>query len=583
MKRQHAFFALSVGIAIFSMFFGAGNVVFPLLLGEQTGNQIGMALLGVSLTAVGAPLLGLFGCVLYQGDCKAFFYRIGAFPGLILVVLLMALLGPIGVMPRCFIVAYSAMESNFPNLPLSTFSIISGVIALLLIAKRNWVLPLLGKFLSPILILLLALIVGIGLYNLPELARSDFTPWGAFQTGLVSGYYMMDLLAALFFAISIWILLKEKWHTELSDHTKDPVLMRIYVIASLIGGACLAFAYIGLGVCAAGAQTVIQEAPPEQALSALAIHILGPGLAIAANSVIALACLTTVMSLAVAIGDVIHSEMEDTPLGERLRYRYDVMMVIIIGVTVAFTNMGFSKIMGFLGPIVTAVYPAIIVLTICNILHKLYGFKSIKLPFYAVLLITLLFQVMPVSAAPQLLEFVVEGTEDAPVLSPDTLALKLDQEYVIVLQNPFENPLMLQYGALGQSVSTQYLQGTGNLSQTGLMLLPETQLVWHFYTKTPGIFDWGISNNSSQPEHKPGKIVIAALPTPEAIETLQNVQTEEPEKGKTKKKQKSKEEKAAQKETKSDKHAKKSLESYTTSKKQLAKQKQAEKNTSRLK
>ncbi len=65
MKLPSIAIAWSTGIAIFSMFFGSGNVVFPLLLGKMTGEQIPWALLGLTITAVGAPLLGLLGSVLF--------------------------------------------------------------------------------------------------------------------------------------------------------------------------------------------------------------------------------------------------------------------------------------------------------------------------------------------------------------------------------------------------------------------------------------------------------------------------------------------------------------------------------------
>lgn len=103
------------------MFFGSGNVVFPLLLGQMAGEKIPWALIGLIITAVGAPLLGLLGSVLFEGDCKKFFYRIGIIPGYIVVILLLALLGPIGVMPRCFIVAYGAIVPYFPDLSLWLF------------------------------------------------------------------------------------------------------------------------------------------------------------------------------------------------------------------------------------------------------------------------------------------------------------------------------------------------------------------------------------------------------------------------------------------------------------------------------
>lgn len=518
MKIRHTALVVSIGVAIFSMFFGAGNVVFPLLLGQQTGNQVGMALLGVILTAVGAPLLGLFGCVLFAGDCKAFFYRIGKIPGFFLVLLMVALLGPLGVMPRCFTVAYGAVHVYFPDLSLLVFSLMAGLLTLVLIAQRRWVLPILGNVLSPLLILLLAIIVVIGLYEMPELPQSSYTAVEAFKAGLVAGYYMMDLLAALFFAVSIWMLLQEKWHTK-ANHLQDPALMHVYVKASFIGGALLALAYLGLSICAAGFQEVIAQAKPEQALSALAIHLLGPHLALLANAAIALACLTTVMGLTVAIGDVIHVEMEGTPLAQKIRYRYDVMICVIIAVTVLFSNLGFSGIMRFLSPVVSLVYPAIIVLTLCNILNKLYQFPYVKFPFYATLLITLLLTAANVQAAPDLIAFKIEGTTDKPHLEPKNVTLLPEHEYVFMFSNQHEDNMQIQYGGFGQTVITAYVKGTSHVTQDSMLVFPNTQITWHFHTTAAGEFPLTVSNLGQNSQGEVGKIAIVApapVPAPEA-------------------------------------------------------------------
>jgi LIVCS family branched-chain amino acid:cation transporter len=105
-----------------------------------------------------------------------------------------------------------------------------------------------------------------------------------------------------------------------------------------------------------------------------------------ANIAIGLACITTVMSLAVAVVDVIHVEIMNTKVGAKIPFSYGWMMVITMIITVIFSNLGFTSIMKFLHPIMVVCYPAIIMLTLCNILYKLYGFQYVKLPVYGTLL-----------------------------------------------------------------------------------------------------------------------------------------------------------------------------------------------------
>ncbi len=388
MKLPSIAIAWSTGIAIFSMFFGSGNVVFPLLLGQMTGDEIPWALVGLTITAVGAPLLGLLGSVLFEGDCKQFFYRIGAVPGYLVVLILLALLGPIGVMPRCFIVAYGAVQPYFPTLSLTVFSIIAGIVTLLLLIRREFILSVLGLFLSPILILTLLIIIGVSIFAPGEIVTSQHTPWSAFVEGLAVGYDVMDLLASIFFSVSIWLLLKEKLHIENENQVKTQ-LVPTYVVSSLIGGGLLGIIYVGLCYSAAVHHQALTQAVPEQILAVLAVHLLGPKLALVANLAISLACITTVMSLAVAVVDVIHVELMNTNIGAKIPYSYGWMMFITIVITVVFSTFGFSTIMGFLHPLMEIGYPAIIVLTICNILYKLFGFAYVKIPVYGTFLVML--------------------------------------------------------------------------------------------------------------------------------------------------------------------------------------------------
>lgn len=391
MKLSTFTISCSTGIAIFSMFFGSGNVVFPLLLGAHTGNQVMWALFGLTITAVGAPLLGLLSSVLFEGDCKEFFYRIGKIPGYLVVLLILALLGPVGVMPRCFTVAHAAVTTYFPDLTLFMFSLICGAITLLLLWRREYVLPILGLWLSPILIITLLVIIGVGLYHAPALPVTGYTPMKATLEGLLVGYNTMDLLASIVFSVSIWILLKDELAMFGEEGAKKK-LVPTYIWASVMGGGLLGVIYIGLSYIASAHSEVLQNGTPVRILADLAIHLLGNKLGLVANIAIFLACLTTIMSLAMAVVDVLHIEMMNTKLGQKVPYSYGAMMVGTILITVVFSNLGFDKIMAFLGPILETCYPAIIVLAVCNIFYKLYGFDWVKLPVYGTFLATVLWK-----------------------------------------------------------------------------------------------------------------------------------------------------------------------------------------------
>lgn len=210
MKSALKVITWTTGIAIFSMFFGAGNVIFPILLGQQAGDQLVFSLSGLLITAIGGPLLGLFAAVLFEGDSKHFYCRIGEYPGYLLVLLLLFLIGPFAAMPRCITVSYAAMQLYFPDMSLLYFSILSGIIMLLCIVKRDFVLGLLGYILSPVLLISLFMIIFKGLFSQnATLLPSEMSSAEAFLNGLEVGYSTMDLLASIFFSAAVWNLLSE--------------------------------------------------------------------------------------------------------------------------------------------------------------------------------------------------------------------------------------------------------------------------------------------------------------------------------------------------------------------------------------
>src|ERR1700722_11983722 len=93
--------SLSLGLAMFSMFFGAGNVIFPLALGQFAGDKNLYAILGLILTAALIPAAGVFAMILFEGNYKNFFGRLGKVPGFLLAFTTISLLGPLGSTPRC--------------------------------------------------------------------------------------------------------------------------------------------------------------------------------------------------------------------------------------------------------------------------------------------------------------------------------------------------------------------------------------------------------------------------------------------------------------------------------------------------
>lgn len=349
---------LTLSLAIFSMFFGAGNAIFPIILGVTSQSQITWAFLGLFITAIGGPLLGLLGATLFHGRCIDFFNRAGKIPGALLIFVSLALLGPLAVMPRCVTVAYVAFEPIVPSTPMWLFAFAICGISLFCCWQKHFLLPILGKILSPTLILCLLWLIYEGIFSEGTLHANTMGPGEAFTYGLKTGYDTMDLIAAIYFSAGIWALL-ERLHPK-SD--KEAVLLTLK--SGTVACVLLGLIYMGLSFTAAKYSMHLEGIAPEKLMTVLAYHILGPHIGLVANIAIALACLTTIISLAMTLAEVISRD-----LFPALSYR--TTMLGLLGITALMSNVGFGVIMRLLDSSLWIAYPVIIVLTIVNIVSKL--------------------------------------------------------------------------------------------------------------------------------------------------------------------------------------------------------------------
>lgn len=346
---------------MFSMFFGAGNLVFPLVIGTQTLNNANIAMLGLAITGVFVPFLGLVGVILYDGNRSNFFACIGKIPAFFLVFIMLAILGPIGVVPRCIIVAHGAVTSFYSDISLELFSFIFCLLTLVLVWNHDRAIPIIGRILTPLLLLGIILISIAGLFFTNSSSiLSEFSATQAFKTGLIEGYQTMDLLAAFFFSTTTVAYIRANMRSDASPRA----LLKLSLTASLIGAGLIAIVYIGFVALGAQHASTLLEVRPEQMFSAIAGIALGPtAMPIVAITVL-LACLTTAAILAMLFAEFVHEDI--------FRYKFGHHTAIIITLIIAFfvSHLGFGPLRSWIGSILQIAYPALIVLTIANILNK---------------------------------------------------------------------------------------------------------------------------------------------------------------------------------------------------------------------
>lgn len=346
---------LSTGFALFSMFFGSGNLVFPIAVGQQSEGHYLAAAIGILLTGVVVPFLGVFGMMLYQGQILGFFNCFGRIGTLWFSFFALGLMGPFGVLARCLTVAHGALQLLVPGLSLPLASFLLCLTIYFLTVNKRRIVAILGSILTPFLLLSIGMIAFFGLKDSTLLKPAEEGGFEAFKNGFFQGYQTMDLLAAFFF--SAFIL----------NYLKKTAERAVFVKSAFVGAALLAAVYLSLVALGWAYAPQLDGHLPQEMLGRIAFEILGPLAAPCVCTALVLACLTTSIVLTSLFADFLRVEIAKEKLGNKWA------LLITLGIGFLVSTLEFSGIAMFIGPILEAIYPALIVLTLVNIAHKLWG------------------------------------------------------------------------------------------------------------------------------------------------------------------------------------------------------------------
>jgi branched-chain amino acid:cation transporter, LIVCS family len=372
---------ISSGLAIFAMLFGAGNVPMPLLLGRDVGTNIGYGLLGFLLVGALLPLIGFITIMLFEGDYKKFLDKIGTIPSNLVILMCMIMIGPFMGIPRCITLSYASFKTHVPGTSLFLFSIIVAILVFIFAIQKNKVADLLGCYFGPIKIGLLLAIVGKGLLNPVPLINTGISVTNSFMKGIFCGSITGDLLGTIFFSSIIFTGLKN----SLGKSANNKALALAGLKAGGLGVFLLGLVYTGFCFVAAfkGQQLVgVDMADLYTKISAL---ILGEG-GLLADITIITACFGTSIALMTVFSSYLS---RDVFFGQ---VAYLPILITTALISIAISNIGFGGIAMFAGIVFTAIYPALMILAIVNFAHVMFGFKWIKIPFFATLTGTILFQ-----------------------------------------------------------------------------------------------------------------------------------------------------------------------------------------------
>jgi len=367
---------LVYGFAIFAMFFGSGNLVFPLQIGSIGGGNWVFGFAGLLLTGIFLPLMGLFVIKLYQGNYLSFFGEAGKVAQVFLPLIMLSLLGSFGVVPRCITVAYGSLKFLYPQVSLTLFSLFFCFITFFFCLNDKLMVKVLGKWMSPILLGTLIALIAIAVFKAPATATQMIAN-KAFTNGFLTGYQTMDLFAAFFFSSLIFQQIQQE-RPNATPHE----IVRFAIKPSILGALLLAIIYSGLVYLGAHYSFLIENVAPELMLPAIAANAMGGKATLFMAITMFFSCLTT----AVALNNLFARYLcKATRCNENKFY---IFLLLTTGVSFIISLLDFKGIAAFLAPILQLTYPAIIALTVmCIFLRGQQRLKTVTFYLITILIV----------------------------------------------------------------------------------------------------------------------------------------------------------------------------------------------------
>ena len=345
-----------VGFALFSMFFGAGNVIFPPYLGMESGPQWLLGFSAYFIADIGLALLGVF-ALLRVGSSEAVTLRLGKLPAELLMCAIILCIGPMVAIPRTSATTFEmAISPNLSGVSPVLFSVLFFALILALCIKESAVVDIVGKVLTPLLLVGLFAIIIKGIVTplgeiaaLPQIAN-------AAVTGIKAGYQTMDALAALPFGI---IVLQSVTAKGYDSGRKQ---FRVVGGAAVLAGVLLLCVYMGLAYLGATVSAqYTSDIGRAQLIMALVEALMGKVGVILFGVVVGLACVTT----AIALTSSAAAYFAELCRG---KVSYKVFVIAICVFSAVVSNLGLDRIVAVAAPVLDVIYPPTLVLIFISLL-----------------------------------------------------------------------------------------------------------------------------------------------------------------------------------------------------------------------
>ncbi|MDR6226382.1 LIVCS family branched-chain amino acid:cation transporter [Desmospora profundinema] len=360
-----------IGLMLFALFFGAGNMIFPPALGQAAGSNLWPALIGFIITGVGLPLLGVIAVGVSGGNLQAMAGKVHPVFGVIFPTIVYLAIGPMFGIPRTGTVAFEMGASPFLSeglregvWPLFLYTVIFFGLTFWLALNPSKLVGRIGKILTPVLLaLIVMLLIKSWLDPIGGLAKPveayESTP---FVNGFLEGYLTMDTLGALVFGIVVINAIRDRGVTGSRDVARNAIR------AAVVAGVGLAFFYLVLGYLGGTSAVLGESDNGAQILARVSHELFGPVGVLLLGSAVTIACLTT------SVGLVTAASLFFSRLLRVLSYNQVALALCLVSLGVA--NLGLTQIITISVPVLVAVYPIAIVLIILTLLDQVLSVRT---------------------------------------------------------------------------------------------------------------------------------------------------------------------------------------------------------------
>lgn len=351
---------LVTGLALFAMFFGAGNLIFPVMIGVESGVEQVPATIGFMLTGVLLPMAGMIAAATSSSGVLGIIERISHYPGLVFCWLIFLSTGMLYAIPRTAAASFSMSfqaSTGDSHLALFIYTLVFfGIAGYLCLNPRN-VLDRIGGILTPALLILLAVIIITAVATMSPSEAAPIEKYASTPTlkGIFDGYGTLDAIASFVFGVVIIRALRQK------GFQPGRQLFGVTALSGVIAAFFLGLVYFGLSMVGSRVGRLNPDVKDGgEGLAFAAQHLFGPAGRVVLGAIAILACLTT------AIGLVEASTQFFRGLFPQISRPVWVVLHVIISLAIA--NLGLGALVNVIVPVMMFCYPITIMLVVTCIL-----------------------------------------------------------------------------------------------------------------------------------------------------------------------------------------------------------------------